>query len=494
MIAKLRSWIAERRLAVLCSAGLASLSLLLATPWWFEQAPAALRLSAGPAATRRHAVAEYLCGRAAKNGLAIDLSPTVGSEDCLYLLKAGQLDAAIVSNGVTVPDDEDIVVLSAIQAEAVHVLVRKELTGRPLIESIRGKRVNVGERGSTEWLLAHDFLAFGRLSLPSEGRAGDVVPTEQTKDELLARSRAILQASGAEKAALIASLPDCLIVLAAVPSALVQQLVEAADYQLVPLPATRAFLMDNLQDSEARETVVQREFLERITIPVHSYFTTHGFPAADCETVGVRLLVVARRGVAASAIRPLMQTLFEGEFAHRLHSTSPRELPSPYSIHPAAEAYLDRNQPLAINAALEWLSEGLSIFGAFSAGALSLYSLLRRRKARQPTDYYAEIRKVEQVALSAALDAPGSLGTLELIGHLDQRLLKLRQELIEDICEGRTSGEQRIANILALLKDTRRHLQTLERDSAEAAPRLRPPRYGAAAVYAASSSAKAPAA
>ena len=42
--------------------------------------------------------------------------------------------------------------------------------------------------------------------------------------------------------------------------------------------------------------------------------------------------------------------------------------------------------------------------------------------------------------------------------ELDCRLLKLRQDLIEDICEGRIKGDQVIANILTLLKDARRNL------------------------------------
>ena len=83
---------------------------------------------------------------------------------------------------------------------------------------------------------------------------------------------------------------------------MVQLLVEAADYRIVPLPATRAFLLDNLQNSHAETTVVEREFLEPTLIPLHSYFATHGFPAADCETVGVRLLIVARKSVSAAAL------------------------------------------------------------------------------------------------------------------------------------------------------------------------------------------------
>ncbi len=450
----------ERKLAVFCSVGFGLLSLSLAMPLLSDQRPPALRMSAGPEATRRHAVAVYMSEQAAQNELTVELLPNAGSEESLRLLKGGQLDAAIVSNGVVVPNDDDIVVLGAMELEAVHLLVRKDMADHGAIrEAIRGRRVNLGERGSTEWLLAREFLAFARLKLPSMSQPGDVVPTEYGKDHLLKKCADILQANGSAKESLIAELPDCLIVLASLPSPVVQQLVEAADYQIAPLPATRAFLLDNLQDSSSSITVVQREFLQRTVVPSHCYFANRGLPENDCETVGVRLLVVARKDLPARAVQPLMKTLLEGELAHRIDSKSPRDIVTPYAIHPAALAYLDRDKPLAIKAAMEWLSSGLSIFGAFSAGALSLYSLVWRRKARQPSDYYAEIRTVEQLALSAELDSSSPIPSHEFMKHLDDRLLKLRQELIEDICEGRIKGEQLISNILALLKDARRNLQ-----------------------------------
>lgn len=458
----------ERKLAVLCSVGFGLLSLSLAMPLLRDETPAVLRMSAGPEATRRHAVATYLCEQAAQNDLTVDLLPTAGSEACLQLLKDGQLDAAIVSNGVVVPNDDDIVVLGAMEVEAVHLLVRKEVLDRGSVrEAILGQRVNLGERGSTEWLLAKEFLAFARLKLPSTSQPGDIVPTEYSKDHLLKQCAAILQSQGEEKASLIAELPDCLVVLASLPSPVVQQLVEAGDYRMAPLPATRAFLMDNLQDSNSSATVLQREFLQPTVVPAHCYFANRGLPEKECETVGARLLVVARKDLSERAVQPLMKTLLEGELAHRIDTKSPREIATPYAIHPAALAYLDRDKPLAIKAAMEWLSSGLSIFGAFSAGALSLYSLVWRRKTRQPSDYYAEIRKVEQLAINAELDSSSPIPAHEFMKHLDDRLLKLRQELIEDICEGRIKGEQLISNILALLKDARRNLQVLERNAAE---------------------------
>jgi TRAP-type uncharacterized transport system substrate-binding protein len=453
----------NRKFAIGCSAGFAVLSLWLISTLYFEPETPVLRLSAGPESTRRHAVATWLSELSSQNNLDIDLFPNAGSEDSLNQLQSNQLDLALVSSGVIVPDDDDIVVLGGMQLEAVHVLVRKEMSENvSLVDSIRGKRVNLGEKGSSEWLLSRELLAFARLQLPSDTHPGDVIPTEFTKSELMKNAKAILQAEGTQKDALVAELPDCLLVLSSVPSPMVQLLVEAAYYQIRPLPATRAFLLDNMSDSEAKTTVVKREFLEPASIPKHSYFAKQGFPTGDCETVGIRLLLVARRDLPSNVVKALMKTVFESEFQHRILPQSPRKLATSYPVHPAAVSYLDRNKPLIVQEMLGWLDEGLSIFGAFAAGALSLYSLLRRAKTRNPSDYFSEIQKVEQLAQLENLDPAGPIQRKELIKHLDERLIRIRHDLVMDICEGRIKGDQNISNILMLLKDARRSLALVE--------------------------------
>ena len=465
--------IVRRKFTLLCSIGCAVLSIWLAAPLLDDHTTPVLRMSAGSDSTRRYTMAVYLCKQATQNDLSIKLTTSAGSEDCLNQLKTGQLDAAIVSSGVVVPDDEDIAVLGAIQLEAVHVLVRKNLAeGGSLCEMLRGKRVNLGEKGSTEWLLSQELLAFARLKLPTASQAGDVVPTEYSKAYLIDKARAVSQADGAKKDSLIQEMPDCLLVVATMPSSIAQTLVEAADYRIVPIPATRAFLSDNLQDSQAKTTVIHREFLERTVIPANSYFATSGYPATDCETIGARLLVVARKDVPARAVRPLMKTLFEGEFARRVLPKSPRDIATSYAIHPAAVAYLDRDKPLAIKEAMEWFSKGLSVFGAFSAGALSLYGLLWRKKARKPSDYYAEIRKLDQLTCGGQIDPTSPIGANQLVPDFDDRLQKLRHSLIEDVCEGRIKGDQVIANILLLLKEARRNLPKLGPEAADSGDRV----------------------
>lgn len=111
---------------------------------------------------------------------------------------------------------------------------------------------------------------------------------------------------------------------------------------------------------------------------------------------------------------------------------------------------------------MEWFTKGLSIFGAFSAGAPSLYSLLRRKKSRTPAQYLAETRRVEAMFSPAGDCTSSYVAPSELKEQLNGSLSKLRQELIEDICEGRIKGDQVIANILSLLRDAQRNLLRLE--------------------------------
>lgn len=454
----------KRKLSVAISLGLALLSLTLVARMFIEHGIPSLRMSAGPAGTRRHAVAEMLTKHAARNGLSITLSTNAGAEESLRRLKSGQLDVALVSNGVIVPDDDELAVLAVTQVEAVHLLLRAEIAAAPsVIEGIRGKRVNLGQPGSSEALLSREILKFARLRVRSPQQAGDIVATEFGKSELQAQCQAILAAKGDQREQLIRNLPDALILLDAPPSSVAGHLIEAADYRLSPLPATNAFLLDNLQESSNQNTVLQREFLEPATIPKHSYFGRRALPESDCETVGIRLLLVARKNVPAAAIKSLMTTLFESELTHRLSPRSPREVANPYPIHEAAIAYLDRDKPVAIDHVLEWLSNGLSVFGAFGAGALSLYGLLRTRSTRHPADYYDSIRKVEELARSVEFETDRGGSSLELLRDLDGQLVKLRQNLIEDICDGRIQGDPLIANILALLNDVRGGLQARER-------------------------------
>jgi len=439
--------------------------------WLYQKSKVpSLRLSAGPESSRRAAVANDLRRQAAEHGLTLSLVSSAGSEESLKWLQEGKLDAAIVSSGVKIPEDDEIAVLGALQLEAVHVLVRPELVSdRPLAQSIRGKRVNFGERGSTDWLLTREFLAFGRLTLPSGQEAGDIIPTEFGHQDIVEQCLAIANASSShDRQRRIAELPDCLLVLDTLPSSAAQALIQHAGYVLCPLPATRAFLLDQLQDTQSPHTIIEREFLEHTSIQAHSYLAGGVFPETDCETVGSRLLVVARKDLSGQVIQPLMKAMFESEFTHRIQPKSPHNLAGSYAMHPAAASYFDRDKPMMVmKQAIDWFKTALSLFGAFSAGALSLYGLIWRKKTRTASEYLAEIRNVGQTNRNSQDESEGSHPSPHMAKELDHQLLRLRQDMIDDVCSGRMKADQSFFNVLMLLKDTRRDLRMPDPDADE---------------------------
>ncbi|MCU0707852.1 MAG: hypothetical protein MUF23_06140 [Pirellula sp.] len=451
----------------------------------YDDKPLSLRISAGPASTRRHEVAEYLCEQANKQMLSLRLLDNQGSEECLHQVQAGVLDAAVISSGVKIPKDDQVRVLAALQLEAVHVLVRPELANAPSLSlAMRNKRINVGVPGSTEWLLGRDFLSFAKVKLPESNMPGDVVLTEWSKQQIVDHCEALRIAPASERKGRLEAMPDCFLLLDTLPCSQVRHLTGSAGYVLKSLPATPAYLMDQLQDRRSPHTIIEREFLEATEIPAHSYFDTSAFPEVDCETVGVRLLLIANKEVPDEAITALMKTVFESEFTHRVRPKSPREIAVPYLAHDAAIGYLDRDKPaMLMQQAVEWLSNGLSFLGAFGAGALSLYGLIRRRKWRSASDYIAEIRAIGDALRKIDHSVPDEAHARTLSQSLEERLLLLEHSIIDDVCADRLKPDPSFFSILAMIKETQKELPFRRSGSQESPKRqtVRPARGNAAA-------------
>jgi hypothetical protein len=129
-------------------------------------------------------------------------------------------------------------------------------------------------------------------------------------------------------------------------------------------------------------------------------------------------------------------------------------------MHDAAESYLQRQKPLITGDVFERFSDGLSIFGAFIAGVLSLYGYLRRRNVRSPGEYLEEIRRVDSLVYGDDSSDSNFLKCPALQAQeLDSRLVKLKQKLIEDYCNNRVQGELVLMTILSMLSDSRAQIQ-----------------------------------
>jgi hypothetical protein len=105
------------------------------------------------------------------------------------------------------------------------------------------------------------------------------------------------------------------------------------------------------------------------------------------------------------------------------------------------------------------LSGFLSIFGAFSAGELSIYGYLRKRHIRRPGEYLDEIRKIDALASGKQSDSEGTVAPAALAQRLDARLTQLKEQIISDYCSNRVQGEMVLLSILSILADSRTQLR-----------------------------------
>jgi hypothetical protein len=160
-----------------------------------------------------------------------------------------------------------------------------------------------------------------------------------------------------------------------------------------------------------------------------------------------------------------MHVMFETDFARQIKPLSPRHVATTYAIHDGAAAYLDRDAPFITSEFCENLSGALSLFGAFSAGALSLYSYLRRRKIRRPDEYIEQIRTVDAMFSQPEGDV-AALKPDAMVRELDTRLIKLKEQLIHDYCNKKIEGEMVVLSILSMVADRRAELRRATRDGA----------------------------
>ncbi len=419
-----------------------------------------VRLAAGSSVTRRFQIAESFATESRKHGLYVDVACTQGFEDSIRQVVNGQADLALVSSGLEISDCKDIRILAGLDIAPLHILVRRELAerGLTLADMIKGCRVNFGHPGTNDYMLTSDILRFLRLRPTDSSGQGDYTALPMSKEELTQLCQEIQSQQGAQRDASLQSMPDVIFTAASLPSVLAQNILDTGAYRLVPFANVEPYLMSGSPQASDAEGSVDRLFFESTVIHAGMYLGSSLTPASDCPTVGLRTILVARADLPATTVKRVMQGVFETDFVRRVRPQSPQKFASAYQAHPAAQAYLDRDKPLLTGVFLEAMSEFLTIFGAFSAGALSLYGYLRRRRIRRPGEYLEEIRKIDALASGEQAEPKMQLSAAALAKEIDARLNQLKEQVLRDYCDNRVQGEMVLLSILSTLADSRSRL------------------------------------
>jgi len=420
----------------------------------------------------RALVADRLAREAKRHGLEVELSSQpYGALEAIELVDSpNPIDLALVPGGVASRDYANVRQVAALSPEPLQLLVRPELADEGL-EQLKGRRVCIGPPTASTYFIARDVFTFAGLRNPARDRPGDYDADQTSPQELRRQLDRLRGLSGPERDKAVRALPDAVFILSTLPSLLAHDLVTLAGYRLAALPFADAYCLDRIRQTETGEVHVDRAIFSATDIPAYTYSVTPPVPAKPCRTIATRLLLIAYAPTDQEAIYRLTQTVYDGPIAGLVVPVPLRGNASQFPLHPGAERFMRRNEPLLspeLTAALGKAAGGL---GALLSGVVAIYSFIRLRQLRRFEAYYKEVRRLELIARGQEHDpnAPISPGALRT--YLEEQLLDLKDRALADFANGGLKGEGLMFGIVSLVNDTRESLARLAGEpESEAAP------------------------
>jgi TRAP-type uncharacterized transport system substrate-binding protein len=364
---------------------------------------------------------------------------------------------ALVIGGVTARDYPHVRTVTSVARDHLHLLVKSELAEKG-ISGLRGKHIALGPPTTASYQVSRDVLNFVGLLPTIETKSGGFSTDLMTREQGVRELAGIASLEGPARAEAIAQLPDAVMFLAPLPSPLARQLVTGFGYKLVPLSFAEAYGLDRLNPPSAEGVRVDRSMLTPGVIPSYTYGSDPAEPAKECSTLCVPLILVAQDDADPEAVSYILEAIYESPLTNAIRPPALKEQVSAFPRHAGTERYLHRNDPLLTPEAAYKFGTLAGGIGAFFSGVFAVYGFLRLRNLRRFESYYREIGRIEMTARGLEHDPAAPTDVLSPWSHLEERLTKLKCEVLSDFAEGGLKGEGLMASIIALINDTRESL------------------------------------
>jgi len=420
-------------------------------------APVKLSLSGGSVCPLRSEMAKKIAASISGN-VAVEVCEGTNSEQICEAVESGTLDLGLILGGLPTAKFKNVRQVARLGVEPLHLVVRREIleqNAAPSLELLRGRRVEVGEAGANGTRLAEDLLQLAGLNANAIEGTPDYVVERHSEAELLKLAAAWRGASEAEQETLKKRLPDAVFVVDSMPSELVDLLVATGEYGLMPLPYATALHVDSRRDHGGSQVQLRNDRVETVTIPAFAYGIQPAAPAQDYETIGLRLLLVARKDVPSDALLKALRSMSD---AAAMHTQVALDVTNPnpeFPIHAGAEAFLRARRPIDLGEILGPTTDALSVFGATVAGCLAMWGFIRGLRAIHPDVHLRQIDRIERLLQGNELDESAPTLPREFLEYLEGRLSHIKQTAIEDYANGRLDGDEALVGILTLVTDTR---------------------------------------
>lgn len=431
-----------------------------------------LSLSGGNVCPLRTEMAGRIAASISGN-VEVTVCSGTNSEQICAAVNDGELDMGLILGGLPTAAYGNVRQVAALGVEPLHLLVRRELleaNPAPSLEILRGLRVSIGEPGANGTRLAEDLLQLAGLMSDSSDPSSKFIAEHLAEPALLNQIVAWRDAPSSEKEALRKRLPDAAFVVDSMPSEVVDQLIRDGDYGLMPLPFATALHIDSRRNHSGERVHLRNDRVEAVTIPAFAYGIEPAAPAQNCETIGLRLLLVANKNVSSDALFDALSAMSDAVAAHTQVNLDATNANPEFPVHPGSEAFLRARRPLNVDEILGPTTDALSVVGASIAGCLAMWSFVRGLRAVQPDVHLRQIDRIERLLQGNELDESAPTLPREFLEYLESRLSQIKQAAIEDYANGRLDGDEALVGILTLVADTRHLLAQRRKQLSEPTP------------------------
>lgn len=277
--------------------------------------------------------------------LNLEIVETKGSVENLRLLRDGKLDFALVQGGFSY-DDEDLLSVAAVDTEYLHILVPVSSEIKDLSD-LGGKRVAAGIQGTGSHRVIEQIAEIARFNPPLK-----LIPT--TRQSIAEQ----FYESNVDAAMFVTSLQR----------------------ELEPLLATGRFRLVGISAADALDMLLFD--VQSALIAKGIYGQNLAFPPIPTPTLAVKTNLLVRKDIPNQAVTRVIEALFDHRVRRDARLLNLTEVAGrsgvALSLHPAAEAYYSRNDPIT--------SDQFEIAAFFLAalvalvGAIRLFLLWYRRR------------------------------------------------------------------------------------------------------------------
>ncbi len=397
--------------------------------WHVQTTVYQLRVGSGVELKYRKELLSILCDEALQYDLRFQVQqPFTRAADSIAMVGSGELDLAVVPAGLAVRA-EHVTQVAVLDCEPLQLFVRPDMLAGG-VAALQGRRINLGSPGSGTRSIARDVLDF--IGMQPES---DYEEESYSYPELIALSPE--------------AMPDGVFSLAPLPSPLGERLVQQYGYRLLELPFGAAM---NLRKSA----------IEDVVVPAHTYGAQPAVPDRPLHTVGSRAVVIANSAVPKTAIRRLLEVLYESDFARRAGlpplNASLILRSAEYPNHSGTTAYLHRHDPWINKDFIDNVMNLRGLGVSVTSAVILLWQWLRRRRTSGMNDYLRLCTKLEIDAVQTSRQA--GLPPEQLASY-QQQLAELRAEALEKHLCGALPSDQQFGLLLSRLDNLEQLLPAL---------------------------------